>query len=286
MNPRSDVRFSFYGFSPVEQCIDLVTSVINTFNYNAGFFTENRIPRGMLLLDGNASQETVEEMEDYISDIMSGSTGNQWRVPIIPSGGGGGENNSMKSNREMEFQNWLDFLTSGLVAIFGLSIDEIGLHSQKSQPVFEHNNAPELEASKSLTLGNVLGFLQQYVNRILQMFFPDWEFEFIGYEFKDPKTVVDLAKSELEAYKTLNEVRREKGLPPLEAKWADECPANPQFVQMYQAAQMDGGGMEDPEDGGEEVDGDGWGEVEGGEETTEEEADGDGGVQKSLVYRF
>ena len=102
--------YSFYGYSPVEQAIDLITSTINAFTYNAGFFTENKLPRGMLLLDGNANQETVEQMEDYLCDIMSGTTANQWRVPIIPAGNGGsGENNSIKwvnlggTNKEMEF---------------------------------------------------------------------------------------------------------------------------------------------------------------------------------------
>lgn len=275
-NPRSDVRYSFYGYSPVEQAIDLITSTINAFTYNAGFFTENKLPRGMLLLDGNANQETVEQMEDYLCDIMSGTTANQWRVPIIPAGNGtSGENNSIKwvslggTNKEMEFQGWLDFLTSAIVSLFGCSMEELGLHSSKSQPMFEHNTTPEIEASKSLVLGDMLSFLQQYINQILEKAYPGYEIEFVGYERDDPKQILDLTKTELESFKTLNEVRKEKGLKPIEADWADKCPANPQFVQMYQSAQMDGGGMEDPdaaedEEGGEDTGGD------FGEENTEE----------------
>lgn len=253
-NPRTDVNFSFYGYSVVEQAIDLITSTINAFTYNAGFFTENKLPRGMLLLDGNASQETVEQMEDYIADIMSGTVANQWRVPIIPAGkGDGGDANSVKwvsltgTNKEMEFQGWLDFLTSAIVSLFGCSMEELGLHSSKSQPVFERNTAPEIEASKSLVLGDMLSFLQQYLNQIIEKVFPGYEIEFVGYERDDPKQIIDLAKGELESYKTLNEVRKEKGLKPIEADWADKCPANPQLVQMYQSAQMDAGGMEDIE---------------------------------------
>lgn len=268
-NPRSDVRFSFYGYSYVEQAIDLVTSTINAFTYNAGFFTENKLPKGMLLLDGNASQESVEQMEDYICDIMSGGTQNQWRVPIIPSGNGSGENTSIKwvslagTNREMEFQGWLDFLTSGIVSLFGCSMEELGLHSSKSQPMFEHNSTPEIEASKSIILGNTLNFLQQYINQILEKFYPNYEFEFVGYERDDPKALLDIAKGEMETYKTTNEIRKEKGLPPLEADWADKCPANPQLVQLYQSAQAQeqGSGMEDTE-GMEEDEGGDFGSVD------------------------
>lgn len=270
-NPRSDVRFAFYGYSPVEQAIDLVASTINTFNYNAGFFTENKLPRGMLLVDGNVSQEAVETMEDYICDMMSGPTSSQWHVPIIPSGVKDG---SIKwvplggTNKEMEFQNWLDFLTSGVVALFGCSIDELGLHSQKSQPVFDHGKGPEIEESKGLVLGNTLGFLQQYVNKILALAIPGWEIEFVGYEKTDPQKLLDLAKGEVESYKTLNEVRKEKGLKPLASKWADECPANPQFMQMYQAE--NGGGQEGGMPGADGMDG-----PDGG--MMESEPDEDGG---------
>lgn len=302
-NPRTDVEHPFYGYSYVEQAIDLITSSINAFTYNAGFFTENKLPRGMLLLDGNASQETVEQMEDYLADIMSGTTANQWRVPIIPAGNGnGGESNSIKwvplggTNREMEFQGWLDFLVSGIVSLFGCSMEELGLHSSKSQPVFERNTAPEIEASKSLVLGDMLAFLQQFINRIIKKVFPGYEIEFVGYERDDPQQVLSIAKQELESYKTLNEVRKEKGLPPLTAKWADECPANPQFVQMYQASQMSGE-MEDMEyeDGSEEAafdgennDGDsGDGELdamEGDFGSGEAEDAGNQTVEKSLTF--
>lgn len=278
-NPRTDVNFSFYGYSAVEQAIDLITSCINAFTYNAGFFTENKLPRGMLLLDGNANQETVEQMEDYIADIMSGSVTNQWRVPIIPAGNGkDGEANSIKwisltgTNKEMEFQNWLDFLTSAIVSLFGCSMEELGLHSSKSQAMFERNTTPEIEASKSLILGDMLSYMQQYINQIVEKAFPGYEIEFVGYERDDPKQILDLTKGELESYKTLNEVRKEKGLKPIEADWADKCPANPQLVQMYQSSQMDGGGMEDIE-GAEEETLEGNGDFGDAEEPTGEEAE-------------
>lgn len=278
-NPRTDVNFSFYGYSVVEQAIDLITSCINAFTYNAGFFTENKLPRGMLLLDGNANQETVEQMEDYIADIMSGSVTNQWRVPIIPAGNGkDGEANSIKwisltgTNKEMEFQNWLDFLTSAIVSLFGCSMEELGLHSSKSQAMFERNTTPEIEASKSLILGDMLSYMQQYINQIVEKAFPGYEIEFVGYERDDPKQILDLTKGELESYKTLNEVRKEKGLKPIDADWADKCPANPQLVQMYQSSQMDGGGMEDIE-GAEEETLEGNGDFGEEEEPTGEEAE-------------
>lgn len=273
-NPRSDVEHSFYGFSLVEQAIDLVTSTINSFAYNAGFFTENKLPRGLLLIDGNMNQENVEQMEDYICDVMSGSPVNQWRIPIVPSGN---KENGIKwqplgsTNKEMEFQGWIDFLTSAIVSLFGCSMEELGLHSSKSQPMFEHNDAPKIESSKSSILGTTLTFLQSYINRILEKFFPEYEFEFVGYERDDPKQILDLDKGEVESYKTLNEKRKEKGLEPLGYDFAN-IPLNPQAVQAFQSAQAQeqGSGMEDVDDGGETEGADFGEEADGIEEDSAE----------------
>ena len=290
-NPRTDINHSFYGYSYVDQIIDLVTSSINSFVYNSSFFTENKLPRGMLLVDGNVSQDTVLDMEDYIADIMSGSPSSQWRIPIIPAGGGnsGDTANQIKwvslsgSAKDMEFQQWMDFQISGIVAMFGCSMDELGLQTSKSQAVIDNSANAQMKASKSTILGDMLSFLQDYINRIIEIFYPEYCLEFVGYEKEDPQALVQLAKSELDAYKTLNEVRKDKGLEPIKAEWADSVPANPQFVQLYQAAQaqsMAGGDegdefaddedmdysddMDESEDFGEEVD-------EENEESPEEE---------------
>lgn len=263
-NPQTDIYHSFYGLSPIEQAIDLIASEINTITYNAGAFTENKLPRGMLLVDGDLDYESTEEMTDYIAEIMSGSPANQWRVPVIPSGGSDGKANGIKwvqlggNNRDMEFSNWLDFLVSNVVALFGCSMEELGLHSQKSQAMFEREGKTQTEASKSTILGDTLSFLQDYVNRILDIAYPDYQLEFVGYEKDDPKAIVDIDKAETEAYKTLNEKREEKGLKKIDADWAD-IPLNPQAVQLFQAAQANAQQGGD-EQGGENGDDDSWGD--------------------------
>ncbi len=261
LNPRTDVNHPFYGYSYVDQVIDLVTASINTFAYNAGFFTENKLPRGMLLVDGNVSDATIESMEDYIADMMSGGPAGQWKVPIIPSGGSGDNSRSISwvplsnTSREMEFQQWMDYQTSCIVAMFGCSMDELGLQSNKSQALFEHQGATQIKAAKSTILGDMLAFLQDYMTRIIGVFYPGYRLEFVGYETDDPKALADLASAELNSYRTLNEVRKERGEDALEFEWAN-IPLNPQAVQLYNSAKMQeqpGGGMglEDDEGGGE-----------------------------------
>jgi hypothetical protein len=281
-NARSDVLYSFYCYSYVEQAIDLITAFINTFAYNAGFFTENKLPRGMLLIDGDASQETIETIQDYIFELLSGNPTSQWRIPIVPSGHKKGEGGEIKwvqlsgNNKEMEFQTWLDTLISAICSLFGTSIDDIGLSNQKSQPLQKDSTKYELKENKSRVLGNILGYLQAYLNRIIAIINPDYELEFVGYECEGPKAVLDLAKTEIETYKTLNEMREEKGLKALDHEWAD-IPLNPQAVQLYNSEKM-GGGMSGMEDVGD-MDGMGGMSEEGadfGEDTEDDEETSEG----------
>jgi hypothetical protein len=271
MNPRTDIEKAGYGYSLVEQAIDLITSAINTFMYNAGFFQENKLPRGIMLLQGDADPDVVEEIEDYIVNAMSGPPSNQWRIPIIPSGrgdGGGGDErrridfvNLQGNNKEMEFQSWFDLQLSGIVSLFGESMESLGLHSQKSQPLISADTAPKSEATKSQILGDVLGFLQNHFNQILEKKDPDYEFEFVGYEKDDPNLKMQMDKTEVETYKSIDEKRAEMGLEPFNKKWSS-VPLNPYVIQLLQSEE---GGMFGP--GCDE-------DMEGGEDEGEEDAGG------------
>ena len=264
-NPRTDIYHSQYGYSLVEQAIDLVTSVINTFVYNAGNFTENKLPKGMLLLNSDANSDVIDEMEDYIAEIMSGSPLNQWRVPIIPSGDKDAklEWKPLNTNREMEFQQWLDYLSSGVMALFGCSADELGIQSQKSQAMFENGGSDRMAAAKSSLLGDILVFFEAYFNKIIAKINPDYVLEFVGYEKDNPSTVADLDEKEVRTYKTINEKRAEKGLDPIDLSKVEngaDIPMNVQLVQLFQSQQAmagddmggdmgDMGGFGDDEEG-------------------------------------
>jgi hypothetical protein len=215
--------------------------------FNAGFFQENKLPRGILLLQGDADQNEVDDIEDYIVNLMSGPPTSQWRIPVIPSGrpdGGGGEAarkiewvSLQGTNREMEFQAWYDLQLSGIVGLFGLSMEDIGLHSTKSQPLIGLDNTPRIETSKSLVLGDILGFLQKHFNQIIAYKNPDYEVEIIGYEKADPRLSMDIDKGEVETFKSIDEKREEKGLEPYNKPWS-QMPLNAHAVQMVMNEQQ------------------------------------------------
>lgn len=262
MNPRTDIDHAGYGYSMVEQAVDLVTGLINSYMYNMGFFTEDKLPRGMLLLQGDADTEEVEMIEDYLVDIMSGGPVAKWHIPIIPAGrnptpDGTGGNEGRKfewvslqgSNKDMEFSQWTEFLWSSVTAIFGVDLEEMGIRTSKSTAIIGQNTAPRLEASKSRGLGFMLGFLQGHLQKILDKVDPRYQLEFLGYEKDDPMQKMQIRESQLRTSKTIDELRVEDGDEPFEQPWS-KIPLNPYVVQMSQgAAAMGGGGMQAPQGG-------------------------------------
>lgn len=298
-NPRTDIYHAKYGYSLVEQAVDLITSVINTFIYNAGNFTENRLPKGMMLLSGDMNSDALDEMEEYITEIMSGGPQNQWRIPIIPSGDKDAkiEWKPINTNREMEFQAWIDYLISGVLALFGCSSDELGMSIQKSQPVVDSSSNDRMTAAKSSLLGDLLVFFESYINKIIAKINSDYVLEFVGYEKDNPNTIADLDEKEVRTWKTVNEKRAEKGLDPIDlgkVENAADLPMNVQLVQLFQSQQAMnddgmGGDMGDFAGGEEDTGFDEGGEETGFEETeTEEEippdtADMNKSIQKSML---
>ena len=280
MNPRTDIDHAYYGYSYVEQAIDLITALINTFVYNMGAFTEDKLPRGMLLLSGDADMEEVEAIEEYIIDIMSGGPLSKWRIPIVPSGGEGKSERKLewidlrKTNQEMQFAQWTEFLWSSVAALFGVDLEELGIKTQRSTGIFGENVEPRLEASKSRGLGSILTFMAGHFQKILDRIDPKHTFEFLGYEKDDPKLNNEIRKNRLETTDSIDDLRKEEDKKPYNQPWS-KIPLNPYVIQLMQMQMQMGQriGVQDEKPEESEV-----------EEKVQNEVQDNGRMQKNEEY--
>jgi hypothetical protein len=228
-SPRTDVDHSDYGYSKVEKAIELITTSIKSFAYNSGVFDYDNLPRGAILLDGDADEETVQAMEDYLVDVMSGSPAGKWKIPIIPSGGDGDKTklqwiDFQNKNRDMEFSKWNDFIMTAVSALFGTDLEELGIKTEKSQSIMGENQGYRIEASKARALGDDLAFLTSHFNKHLERIDKRFMIEFTGYEKEDTKLKNESRTAELSTYKSLNDLVREADGKPLDPKdhpWAE-----------------------------------------------------------------
>ena len=254
MNPRSDIEHSLYGYSYVEQAIELITAMINSFTYNQGNFISDNLPRGAILINGDPDQKNVEIISDYIINMMSDPS-QKWRIPVFPSGD---ENGTIqwvsfqKGNRDMEFTEWTNRLWTSVTALFGTDLEELGIRVNTGTSVIPENPEARFKASKSRVLDDVLSFFQDHFQHILDLIDNRFCFEFIGAEQNDLKLQNECRTNKLSTCYTTNELRKEEGLPAIDEKWAN-VPLNPQLVilrgQMAGEQQkQQGSGLEDDDD--------------------------------------
>jgi len=88
--------------------------------------------------------------------------------------------------------------------------------SSGSQPMFGDNKDKSVKFSKDKGLYPILKFIQKKLNKyIIHPKNPKYEFAFVGLDSMSPKEQLDLDAVSVKTYKTLNELRKEKNLPPL-----------------------------------------------------------------------
>ena len=270
MNPRSDVEHTLYGYSYVEQAMELITGMINSFVYNQGNFINDNLPRGAVLINGDPDQPTVDIISDYIVNMMTDPS-QKWRIPVFPSGsetGGIQWVSFQKGNRDMEFTEWTNRLWTSVTALFGTDLEELGIRVNTGTSVIPENPEARIKASKSRVLDDILRFFQDHFQHILDLIDDRYSFEFVGTEQNDLKLQNECRSNKLATCYTTNEVRKEEGLPPINKEWAN-VPLNPQLIILrgqMQGEQQEESGLEDDDDDNPDDDPNGTDEKENNEE--------------------
>lgn len=257
MNPRSDIEHSMYGYSYVEQAMELISGMIKSFTYNMGNFDSDNLPRGMLLLNGDPDPGTVEAFEEYIVSVMS-SPADKWRIPLIPSGSDGSSIQwlSLQSqNKDMEFGEWTSRLWASVAALFGVDLEELGIRLNGQTSVIPENPEARIVNSRSRILGDLLSFWDTHLQNILDEIDDKYDFEFVGYEVDDIRKKDESRKARLETIMSVNELRAEEDLKPIDDPLCD-IPLNPQLVILkgQQGGKMEESAVVDDEESGEDDD--------------------------------
>lgn len=276
-NPRTDIYVAGYGFSELEMLIHQVTSHLWAEEYNSRFFSQGGTTKGVLNLKSNAQAPISPHQLDsfkrqWISQV-SGMTG-AWKTPVV-SVDGLEYINVSQSNREMEFEKWMNYLINVACAVYQIDPAEINFPNRGGATgggggLGDGGIEDRLKHSKDKGLRPLLRFIESTVNKhIVSKFGEEYVFSFAGLDSKSEAEIVDLNQKRVKVYKTVNEIRKEEGLEPIEGGDIILDPTYIQYLMNLQAQQQ--GGAEDPGLAGEE------GAEEQAEEGSvgEQEEDGD-----------
>jgi hypothetical protein len=217
MNPRTT---SPYGLSPLECLVIGVDAALRSQMSNSALLSEGTVPEGFLSMPDTWNPEQIKDFQMWFDTLLAGNFNQNSRIKMIPGGKGIGYIPTKKAEdmRMLDFEKWLLMKTC---AMFDVQPRDIG---------FELNSTPGNGDSQQ-ELGNQRGlvpmanFLKGFFTQIISKDFgmSDLKFEWKGLQVIDDQFEMDRAKLMIEhGAMTINEMRIDQGLDPLEHPSADE----------------------------------------------------------------
>ncbi len=264
-NPRTNIYVQPYGFSELEQLIHQITSHLYAEEYNSRFFSQGGTTKGIINIKqdpGIANQEQLEAFKRQWRMQVSGLTG-AWKTPVLQVPEGIEYLNVSQSNREMEFEKWMNYLINIACAVYQIDPAEVNFPNNggvagTGGSIFDTSNEGKVRNSKDKGLRPLLRFIETIINKyLIARFSQAFVFNFVGMDAKTEKEMIDLDSQASRVYKTVNEIRKEHDMEPLEN---GDTILDPAFVNMYiqtqMAQQMAGmsGGAEDEDLDNEDYD--------------------------------
>lgn len=295
-NPRTNIYMTPYGFSELEQLITQITSHLYAEEYNSKFFSQGGTTKGIINIkqdpNGIMNQEMLESFKRQWRAQVTGLAG-AWKTPVLQVPNGVEYINVSQSNREMEFEKWMNYLINIACAVFQIDPAEVNFPNNGgvggSNSVFESGTENRVKNSKDKGLRPLLRFIEDLMNKyIIRRFSKEYVFKFVGMDDKTESEEAEIDTKQVKAYKTINEVRAKHGLKPLDD---GDVILDASFMNMVNQKQMQAqmgamGGDED-DDGwdDEDEDNDSWDDEDTSDDeddTQDDEDTPDEDVNKSL----
>lgn len=300
-NPSDQVDRNGYGFSRLEESLELTTTFLYAWRYNQELFKTN-YPEAILTVSGEYDKAGLEAFKQQMTG-ESGGVGNNWRLPII-AGTPGKDVAAFKveaqklrdTPKDMLFDQFIRMLVNLKAAAYGAhpSILNFGQESGGGgggSPLFGGNKEGEIKAAEDHWFNPHLADMCEWLtDALITPRYDDLKVIISGLDENDEKVRLDIRLEKGKVYMTKNEMRMADGLEPVGDIKDDKNPWNfpadapiPSYMSSFsQAAQMEqmnaqqeqggqGGEGDDNEyDGGQP-----W--ADGGEDDEGAAEDGQGG---------
>lgn len=236
-NPRTDLNYVDFGMSELETLMEIVTGIVNGVRYNTSYFSHSHLPQGVLELVGKYKDEHLTAFKRHWKTLTDGASG-KWSVPVMGLEDGQGFKFTpfKNSNRDMEFNEFLEFLFNIACAVYQIDPNEVGFKSWTSGSGMTQsdNTQAKMDSSQDKGFHPLMDFLSDTFNsEIVDLIDEEFTFEWVGVSEEDADKKLEREEKEISmGKKTINEVRKENDLDLISEPWAD-APANPQLIQVY-----------------------------------------------------
>ena len=242
-NPRTDVMLVDFGMSEMETLIEIITGIMNGVRYNTSYFNSSSLPQGVLEIVGKYKDEHLEAFKRHWKTLTSGASG-KWAVPVmgLQEGQGFKFTPFKTSNRDMEFNQFLEFLFNVACAVYQIDPNEVGFKSWTSNTGMSQSDNTEVKIDSSKDKGFIplMQFVANTFNaQVIDRMNSDYALVWVGIDEQDEaqkqerdQKNVDMGKitiAELRKRDDMEEILGDDGKP---APWT-LAPANPQLIQVF-----------------------------------------------------
>lgn len=240
-NPSTALHSVGYGISELEELVTTVTSMLWADEYNKRFFSQGSAPKGLLRVKGQVNEKQLQAFRQEWLSMVSGVQ-QSWKTPIVDADIDWID--LQKSNRDMEYNAWLEYLIKLSCAIYAIDPNEIGFNistTPGTKSLFESNNEGQLKHSKDKGLYPLLKFIQRKLNKyIINRIDPNYEFCFVGLNGMTIQEELDVEIKKLSNFQTVNEIRKKYSLDPVEN---GDIILNPTYTQQLNMQMQQQQGM-------------------------------------------
>jgi hypothetical protein len=172
--PSTDIEYNGYPVTPLDTCIQSVTTHASIDVYNRLYFSNGRAAKGMLVIQSDeVDLATIEGIKQQFNASIN-SVGNAFRTPVF----GVGKDDSIQwlpmngQKKDGEFQFLYDAVARNILSAFNISPDELPGYGHLSkgtnqQSLSESNNEYKLVAARDTGIRPLIAAFQDFVNQHL-----------------------------------------------------------------------------------------------------------------------
>jgi len=220
--PRSEIKSKGYGYSELFELYGVLNNLFNAETYNAANFTNGINANGIIAIKSKMNPKLFRSFRREFYQMLNG-VGNAKRTPLIQLDPDEKEDissiNLQPSNREMEYDTWVNYLIKITCSVYQIDPAEIGFvfgNESQNSSLFGTDPSARVLMGKEKGLRPLVRSLQSWINRyIIDQIDDRYKLVFTGL---DSVSLMDKMKLEQHkmTYMTLNEIRTYHDLPELE----------------------------------------------------------------------
>lgn len=218
--PRNPRTHKVYGYSPVEQIVNIITLALNRQTYQTAYYTDGSTPDLIFQVPNEWTPEQTQQFSDWWNDLLSGNLSKRRQTRFVPNGVKPIDTKEKALTDQAD--EWI-----ARVACFAFGISPQGFVKEVNRATAETAQA----ASQSEGLAPLMMWVKSMMDRIISAYLgSDLEFVWQSDEMVAPKDQAEIdAKYVAAKILTADEVRSKRfGLGALPKDVLPDPPADPE----------------------------------------------------------